>query len=171
MALLTVLIIAGTYSLRCTIAQSVDSIASDIQDCESLRDLETELTDSIAQVDLRKQELEKEYLAILARIPKKIVDSEVLSSVRQSAQENRCSLLDFRPTITQQNDDFHTRSFDLQLEGSFANLFLFFSSLRDANFVYQTTRFKISEPTAPGGPCHFDLELKIVFDHVWTPSE
>jgi hypothetical protein len=170
MAILTILIFVGAYSLRCTIAQNVDSIASDIQDCEILRDLETELTDSITELDLKKQKLEKEYLALMGRIPKKIADSDVLSSVRKSVQNARCSLLDFRPTITQRNGEYHTRSYDLQLEGSFKSIFKFFITLSEAPLTFQTSRLKISEPSTPGGPCHLDLELKVIFDHSWNPS-
>jgi outer membrane murein-binding lipoprotein Lpp len=54
MATLAVLVVAGAYSLRSAIAQKADLIASDIQDCESLLDLEAELSDSITQEDTRK---------------------------------------------------------------------------------------------------------------------
>jgi len=170
MATLAVLLIGGIYSIRCTITQSVRTIDSDIQDLESIQDLEAELAESVVELEVKKQKLEEEYRELMRRIPKKIADSDVLSSVRQSLQKTRCSLIDFRPTATQQNSEYHTRSYDLQLEGSFKSIFQFFSTLREATLAFQTTRFKISEPSTPGGPCHLDLELKVIFDHSWTPS-
>jgi Tfp pilus assembly protein PilO len=170
MVTLAVLFIGATYSMRCTIAQNVQLIALDIKDCETIQDLETELTNSITELELKKQKVEEKYSALMGRIPKKIADSDVLSSVRRSVQSARCSLIDFRPTITQQNREYHTRSYDLQLEGSFKSIFQFFDILQEAPLNFQTSRLKISEPSTPGGPCHLDLELKVIFDHSWTPS-
>ncbi len=171
MATLAILLVGGIYSVRCTIAENVQLLTFDIQDCESLQESETELMESIANLDLRKRELEEEYRSLMVRIPKKIADSEVLSVVRQSLQNTRCNLIDFRPTITQQNSEYQTRSYDLQLEGSFKNIFQLFRTLREASLAFQTSRLKISEPVTPGGPCHLDLELKVIFDHSCTPSE
>jgi Tfp pilus assembly protein PilO len=170
-ATLAFLVIAGTYSMRCAVAEKIESIAYDIEDCESLCDLEKELTESITQAELRKKELETEYASLLARIPKRVLDSDVLASLRQSANATSCSLIDFRPSLTQQKNDFHTRSYNLQMEGKFVDLLRFLDSLRSAPFVFQTSRLKVSESNIPGGPCHVDLELNIVFDHAWTQSE
>ena len=171
MALLMVLCIVGSYFLRCAIAHHADRFASEIDACKSLSELKGELTESIAQAQLCKEQLEQKYHATLVRIPKKLDDSEVLSSVRSTAQASRCNLIDFRPIATQKQDEFQTRCFDLRLEGGFKSLFQFFESLRLVPYIYQVSRFKISEPTILGGTCRVDLELKVVFDHAWTNRE
>ena len=171
MALLMVLCVVGSYFLRCAIAQRADRFASEIDACRSLCELEDELTESIAQAQFGKEQLEQKYLSILARIPKKLDDSEVLSSVRSMAQASRCNLIDFRPIATQKQNEFQTRSFDLHLEGGFKSIFQFFESLCRVPYLYQVARFRVSEPTILGGTCRFDLELKVVFDHASTNRE
>ncbi len=171
MALLMVLGVVGSYFLRCAIAQHADHFALEIDACKSLCELEAELTESIAQAQLSKEQLEQKYQSTLARIPKKLDDSEVLSSVRSMAQASRCNLIDFRPIATQKQNEFQTRSFDLHLEGGFNSIFQFFESLCRVPYLYQVARFRVSEPTILGGTCRFDLELKVVFDHASTNRE
>jgi Tfp pilus assembly protein PilO len=161
----------GCYVLRCSIAESVDNITVKKDECKNLCELELELTSSIAKAKGEIEQLENEYHSALARIPRKIVDSELLSSVRGVAQTSHCNLLNFRPTETQSQPDFQTRSFELHIEGKFKDLYQFFDAMSGIPYVYHVRRFKISEPTIAGGACKIDLELKVVFNHVWSKSE
>lgn len=171
MAILMVLGIAGCFLVHSTIAQYVDAIASNFDECTSLRNSEREFTDAVAQAQERLEQLEKEYRSILDRIPSKIVDSEILSSVRGLALSSHCNLLDFRPAANQRHKEFLTRSFELHLEGGFKSLFQFFDALQSVPYIYQVARFKVSESSNPNGLCRFELELKVVFDHIWAQSE
>lgn len=171
MAILMVLFIAGCFVVHCSIAQYVDAIAADFVECTSLCNSEHEFTEAVAQEQKRQERLEKEYRSILKRIPAKIVDSEILSSVRGLALSSHCNLLDFRPVATQSHKEFLTRSFELHMEGGFTSLFQFFDALQRVPYIYQVARFKVSESSNPNGLCRFDLELKVVFDHIWAQSE
>jgi len=171
MAILMVLSIAGCFVVHGSIAQYVEGIASDFDECTSLCNSQHEFTDAVAQAEKRQERLEKEYRSILERIPAKIVDSEILSSVRSLALSSHCNLLDFRPVATQSHKEFLTRSFELHLEGGFRSLFQFFDALQRVPNIYQVARFKISESSNPDGLCRFELELKVVFDHIWAQSE
>jgi len=171
MAALVAVSLVGCYTLRRQIGESVENIVMSKEECKSLCELEAELTDSIANARSGLDQLEMDYRSALGRIPKRIVDSELLSSVRGVAQASHCSLLNFRPLDTQNQSDFQTRSFELHLEGKFNELYQFFESLNSVPYVYHVRRFKISEPSTPGGACKIDLELKVVFNHVYSKSE
>jgi len=171
MAALVAMSLIGCYTLRRHIGESVENIVASKEECNSLCEQETDLTTSIANARSALDQLEMDYRSALGRIPKKIVDSELLSSVRGVAQATDCSLLNFRPLDTQNQSDFQTRSFELHLEGKFDDLYQFFDSLSSVPYVYHVRRFKISEPSTPGGACKIDLELKVVFNHAYSKSE
>lgn len=171
MAVLMVFAVACCYVVHCGVAQYVERIASDRQECISLCKSEDEFAEAVTQAQEQRERLEKEYRSMLERIPAKIVDSDILSSVRGMAISSHCSLLDFRPIATQNHKEFQTRSFDLHLEGRFQSLFRFFESMQRVPYNYQVTRFKVSESSNPSGICRFDLEMKIIFDHIWAKSE
>ena len=160
--------VVGGYYLRCAIAQNVDRLADRVEECRAFCLLESEFNESISEFQQKRERLEKEYRETLARIPKKLDDSQVLSSVRGIAQTSHCSLLDFRPIATQKQAEFQTRTFDLRLEGGFKDLFQFFDSLRHVPYIYQVSRTKVSEPAGTASTCRFDLELKVIFDHAWN---
>ena len=171
MAALMLVFIACGYVLQGRIGLSVEAMETDGQECIELCQSETDLRSALDQAQQHHAKLEQEFDSLVSRIPKKVVDSEVLSTVRGIAQATNCNIIDFRPTSTQKQKDFQTRSFELHLEGGFKSLFQFFESIQLAPFVCQIGRFKIMEPTIPGGACRFDLELKVVFDHVWAKQE
>lgn len=171
MLALVAMCLIGCYVLRFSIAESVDHIAASKEECNSLCELESELTSSIAKARNDLDQLEQEYRSALMRVPKRIVDSELLSSVRGVAQASHCNLLNFRPSETQNQPDFQTRSFELHVEGKFKDLYEFFDSMSGIPYVYHVRRFKISESTIAGGACKIDLELKVVFNHVWSKLE
>lgn len=171
MTVLMLVFIAGGYVLQCRIGHSVEAMEANSQDCIELCQSETDLRSALDQAQKHHAKLEQEFDSLVNRIPKKVVDSEVLSTVRGIAQATNCNILDFRPTSTQKQKDFQTRAFELHLEGGFNGLFEFFESLQRAPFVCQIGRFKIMEPTPPDGACRFDLELKVVFDHVWAKQD
>lgn len=165
---MAVLLVAGIsfgLAIRYSLAQDVDRLMADTAECESLSEQEKELTEAVALTAKRSESLEKEYANLLERIPKKMVDSDVLASIRNTALNSKCSLNDFRPTQTVEHKEFKTRSFELHIEGSFSSLFQCFESMRDIPFAYHLSRFNIKEPTKPGGACHANMELNIVFDH------
>ena len=171
MVVLTVIGVAGGSVLRNTIAQTVEQIESNIEESTSLCAREQELITAIEQGHKRSEKLELTYQAMLDRIPKKIVDSEVLASVRGMALTSHCNMTDFRPTATQPQKEFQTRSFAIQLEGQFNRLYQFFESLHQLPYVYQVGRLRIQEPSVPGGACRCELELRVVFDHVWVAAK
>jgi Tfp pilus assembly protein PilO len=171
MAVLMLVFIACANLLQSRIGLSVEDMETNGQECRELCQSETDLRSALDQSLKKHAGLTQEFASIVNRIPKKIVDSEVLSTVRSIAQATGCNIIDFRPTSTQRQKDFQTRAFELHLEGGFNSLFEFFESLQRAPFVCQIGRFKIMEPTIPGGACRFDLELKVVFDHVWAKQE
>ena len=171
MAILMAVGFAGCFVVHGSIARYVVGIASDYDECTSLCNSQQDFTDALAQTQKRQERLEKEYRSILERIPAKIVDSEILSSVRGLAQSSNCNLLDFRPVAIQSHKEFLTRSFELHLEGGFKSLFQFFDALQRVPYIYQVARFKVSESSIPNGLCRFELELKVVFDHIWAKSE
>ena len=171
MVVLMAMCVAGVSVLRNAIAQTVEHIESNIEESSSLCEQEHELTAAIEQGQKRQEELELNYQTLLDRIPKKIVDSEVLASVRGMALNTRCSMTDFRPTATQPQKEFQTRSFVVHLEGQFSSLFHFFESLHRLPYVYQVGRLRIQEPSVSGGACRCEMELRVVFDHVWVASK
>ena len=171
MVVLMVICVAGVSVLRNAIAQTVENIESNIEECSSLFSQEHELITKIEQGQKRHEELELNYQALLDRIPKKIVDSEVLASIRAMALTTRCNMTDFRPTATQPQKEFQTRSFAIHLEGQFNCLFQFFESLHQLPYVYQVGRLRVQEPSVPGGACRCELELRVVFDHVWVVAK
>ena len=171
MASLMLLGVAGSYFLRSAIAQNADRLAFQVKECNAFCQLEMDFKDKIVNAQIQLEQLEHEYQTTIARIPTKLDDSEVLSSVRGMAQVSQCSLIDFRPIATLKQDDFQTRSFDLRLEGGFKNLFQFFESLQRVPYIYQVSRARVTEPSGPAGTCRFELELKVVFDHAWTNRE
>ncbi len=171
MAVLMVFAVACCYIVHCGVAQYVERIASDRAECTGLLKSEFEFTEAFAQAQEQHELLEDEYRSMLERIPAKIVDSEILSSVRGKAIASHCTLIDFRPISTQNHKEFQTRSFDLHLEGRFKSLFQFFESMPRVPYNYQVTRFKVSESSNPSGNCRFDLEMKVVFDHIWAKTE
>ena len=171
MVVLMVIGVAGGSALRNAIAQTVEHLESNIAESTSLCVQEQELVEAIEQGQKRQGELERKYQAMLDRIPKKIVDSEVLASVRGTALSSNCNMTDFRPTATQPQKEFQTRSFAIHLEGQFSRLFQFFESLHQLPYVYQVGRLRIQEPSVPGGACRCELELRVVFDHVWVTAK
>ena len=171
MTALVAMCMIGFSVVRRSIAENVNCIVASIDECESLSGRESELLSSSDKAKTDLELLQSEYRLSLERIPSKIVDSELLSSVRGLAQATRCTLLNFRPSETHVQPEFHTRSFELQLEGKFKDLYAFFDSLDRVPYVYHVRRFKISEPSGPGGACKIDLELKVVFNHVWSKGE
>ena len=171
MVVLMVICVAGVSVMRNAIAQTVEQIVSNIEESTSLCAQVHELTAAIEQGQKRQEELELKYQAMLDRIPKKIVDSEVLASIRVMAQSTRCNMTDFRPTATQPQKEFQTRSFVIHLEGQFNCLFQFFESLHQLPYVYQIGRLRVQEPSVPGGACRCEVEMRVVFDHVWVAAK
>ena len=171
MLVLMVIGVAGGSALRNAIARTVEHIESNIEESTTLCAQEHELITAIEQGQKRQEQLELNYQAMLDRIPKKIVDSEVLASVRGTALSSNCNMTDFRPTATQPQKEFQTRSFAIHLEGQFNSVFQFFESLHQLPYVYQVGRLRIQEPSAPGGACRCELELRVVFDHVWVAAK
>ena len=171
MVFLLVIGVVGGSVLRSAIARTVEHIESNIEESTTLCAQEHELITAIERGQKRQEELEIKYQAILDRIPKKIVDSEVLASVRGMALTTHCNLTDFRPTATQPQKEFQTRSFAIHLEGQFNCLFQFFESLHQLPYVYQVGRLRVQEPSLPGGACRCELELRVVFDHVWVATK
>ena len=168
MAILLVAIVIGNVFLRRSIAQNIEQITAEADDCASLCEIEDSLLATVETTKRRKDNLDQAYRSTLARIPKNVADSEVLSSVRMVISKSHCSLIDFRPATTIDRKEFQNRSYDLQLEGSFKHLVQFFDLLQKAPFVFQVARFKITEPSAPGSACKAEMELRTVFDHVWA---
>lgn len=171
MVVLMVVCVAGGSVLRNAISQTVKLIESNIEESTSLCSQEHELIAVIEQGRKRNEQLELKYQAMLDRIPKKIVDSEVLASVRGMALAAHCNMTDFRPTATQPQKEFQTRSFAIHLEGQFNNVFQFFESLHQLPYVYQVGRLRIQEPSVPGGACRCELEMRVVFDHIWVAAK
>jgi Tfp pilus assembly protein PilO len=171
MAILLVASFMGNIFLRRSIAQNIQQIMVDTEDCTSLCEMESRMFETVANSKRRKEELDQEYQAMLAKIPNTIADSDVLSSVRGVVSKSRCNLIDFRPTSTVDRKEFKNRSYDLQLDGSFKQLVHFFDSLQNAPFIFQVSRFKITEPNSPGSNCKAEMELRTVFDHAWASQE
>jgi len=171
MLILLVIGVTFAFAIRTTIGQDVELIKLDTEDCLSLIEQEKPLADTFAEAVRRNEKIEQESLALLKRIPKKIVDSEVLASIRGTALSSKCTLHDFRPASTVEQKEFKTRSFELHIEGRVMNLFQFFQSMNQIPFVYQVVRFKIKESTIPNGPCQAEIELSVVFDHQPGPDQ
>lgn len=171
MAVLLIACLIGNGFLRLGFAASIEQVASDAKDCKGLCDMEGSLVESVEKAKSRKDKLEHELATILARIPKALNDSDVLSNVRGVVLKSHCSLVDFRPTSTLDRKEFKSRSYDLQMEGNFGQLVQFFDLLQRTPFVFQVSRFKINEPSSLGSPCKAEMELSVVFDHVWSPPE
>jgi Tfp pilus assembly protein PilO len=167
-AAMTIVLVIGVtfgFAVRTTIGNDLERIQSDIQECGNLLEKERELAVAVAQVAKRKEMLEIEYLDLLQRVPKKIVDSEVLTSLREKGLETKCNFHDFRPTTTVDHKNFKSRSFELHLEGRFSSLFQFFESMNQIPYAYHVVRFKIKEPTFSNDLCQAELEIRILFDY------
>ncbi len=167
-ASMTIVLVIGItfgFAVRTTIGNDLDRIQSDIQECGKLLENEKELVVAVEQVTKRKERLELEYSDLLKRIPKKIVDSEVLSSLREIGLDSKCNFHDFRPSQTIDHKGFKSRSFELHLEGRFSNLFQFFESMNQIPYSFQVVRFKIKEPMPSSALCQAELEIRILFDY------
>jgi Tfp pilus assembly protein PilO len=171
MAALLVICFFSGIELKNKLQYRVASIDEEREYLRELLNSETELRVAVDQLKQQYDELEEDYRGLLSKIPIRVVDSDVLSSIRSIAQTMQCSLVDFRPGSTQKYLDYQTRSFELHLEGKFKELFRFFESLPKVPFAYQICRFKIVESATAGGPYRLDLELKVVFDHAWGRGE
>jgi Tfp pilus assembly protein PilO len=171
MAVVLIACLVGNGFLRRSFAASIEQIVVDKEDCKSLCDMGDSLVESVEKAKNRKDELEQEFQEILARVPKLLQDSDVLSNIRNVVLKSHCSLVDFRPAATLDRKEFKSRSYDLQMEGNFKQLVQFFDLLQHAPFVFQVSRFKISEPSALGLPCKAEMELRVVFDHVLSAQE
>jgi Tfp pilus assembly protein PilO len=169
-ALLVICLFSGVV-LKNKLQHSVAAIDEEREYLTELFNSETEIRVAVDQLKQQYDELEEDYRGLLSKIPIRVVDSDVLSSIRGIAQTTQCSLVDFRPGSTQKYLDYQTRSFELHLEGKFKELFRFFESLPQVPFAYQISRFKIVESASTGGPYRLDLELKVVFDHAWVRGE
>ena len=165
MSIVLVIGITFGFAVRTTIGNDLERIQSDIQECGKLLENEKELVDTVDQIAKRKETLELEYSDLLNRIPKKIVDSEVLSALREIGLDSKCNFHDFRPSQTIDHKGFKSRSFELHLEGLFSNLFQFFESMNQIPYTYQVVRFKIKEPTSANDLCQAELEMRILFDY------
>jgi Tfp pilus assembly protein PilO len=165
--MMIVLVIGVTFgfAVRTTIGNDLERIQSDIQECGNLLQNERELAVAVEKVAKRKEMLELEYSDLLRQIPKKIVDSEILSSLRGIGLDSKCNFHDFRPSQTVDHKGFKSRSFELHLEGRFSNLFQFFESMHQIPYNYQVVRLKIKEPTLGNDLCQAELEISILFDY------
>ena len=166
MAVLMAFSIAVGFLFQNRIAQSVASIQSDREQCVRLCQSETKIRSDVEKSQERYAELDREYRSLLSSIRKRVVDSEVLSTLRGLSQKANCSLIDFRPGTMQKQINYQSRSFDLHLEGGFKSLFQFFESLQQISIAYQIGRFKIAESSSSGGPSRLDIELRVVFDYI-----
>jgi Tfp pilus assembly protein PilO len=167
MAALLVLCVFFGIVLQNNLKQSVAAFGEERKHYVELCESESDVRQAVDQLQHQHDVLVEDYRGLLSRIPNRVVDSEVLSSIRGIAQSTQSSLIDFRPGSTQKHVDYQTRSFELHLEGRFKELFRFFESLPHVPFAYQIGHYKMIESTSPGGPCRLDLELKVVFDHAW----
>ena len=167
MSALAVFVLFIGIALQKTLKQSVAALNEDKKYFLELCTSESVAGKEVEQLQNQYESQEELYRSLLGRIPNRVVDSEVLSSMRSIAQASQCNLIDFRPGQSQKQNDHQTRSFDLHLEGKFNELFRFFESMSQLPFAYQIGRYKIVESANPGGTCRFDIELKVVFDHAW----
>jgi len=166
-SMVIVLVVGVTFgfAVRTTIGNDLERIQSDIQECGKLLQHEREVAVAVEKVAKRKEMLELEYSDLLRQIPKKIVDSEILSSLRGIGLDSKCNFHDFRPSQTVDHKRFKSRSFELHLEGRFSNLFQFFESMHQIPYTYQVVRLKIKEPTLANDLCQAELEIRILFDY------
>jgi Tfp pilus assembly protein PilO len=171
MAALFIICAFSGIVLQNNLQHSVAAIDEERKHYTELFDSETEIRVAVDQLKQQYDELEEDYSGLLSKIPIRVVDSDVLSSMRGIAQSTQCSLIDFRPGSTQKHLDYQTKSFELHLEGKFKELFRFFEALTHVPFAYQIGSYKITESASAGGPCRLDLELKVVFDHAWGRGE
>ena len=171
MAVLLVICSFSGIVLQNNLQQFVVAIDEERKHFTELCHSETEVRAAVDQLKQQHDELEEDYRELISKIPTRVIDSDVLSSIRGIAQSTQCSLIDFRPGSTQKNLDYQMRSFELHLEGRFKELFRFFESLPQISFAYQIGRYKIVESVNAGGPCRLDLELQVVFDHAWGRGE
>ena len=169
----TLLVICAFFGivLQNNLQRSVAAIDDERKHYTELCDSETEVRLAVDQLKQQYNVLEEDYRGLLGKISTRVVDSDILLSIRGLAQSTQCSLADFRPGSTQKHLDYQTRSFELHLEGRFKDLFRFFESLPQVPFAYQIGHYKIVESPHSGGPCRLDLELKVVFDHAWGRGE
>lgn len=171
MAALLVICAFSGIVLQNKLQRFVADIDEERKHFTELCDSETEVRVAVDHLKQQNDVMEEDYRELISKIPTRVVDSDVLSSIRGIAQSTQCSLIDFRPGSTQKNVDYQTRSFELHLEGRFKELFCFFESLPQVSFAHQIGRYKIIESASAVGPCRLDLELKVVFDHVWGRGE
>lgn len=171
MAVLMGICIFSGFVIQKNLQHSVKAIEQERKYYTELCDSEAEVRIAVDQLKQQFDILEEDYRGLLGKIPNRVVDSEVLSSIRGVSQSTHCSMIDFRPGSTQNYVDYQTRSFELHLEGRFQEIFHFFESLPKIPFAYQIGRFKIFESASAGGPCRLDLELKVVFAHAWRRGE
>ena len=171
MALVACLALACCFFVRNTIADSLEGIAIEREECQSAIQSRDQVVQAVAASEKRHADLSEEYRSLLNRFPKKIVDSDVLAAIRGLAQSTRCNLVDFRPGEIQKQTEYQSRIFDIRLEGRFIHLFSFFESMPTIPYGYQLSRIKISEPSVAGGACRVELNMKVLFDHVWATTE
>lgn len=169
-ALLVICFLSGIV-LQNKLQHSVALIDEERKYLTELFNSETEIRVAVDQLKQQYDVFEEDYRGLLSKIPIRVIDSDILSSMRGIAQSTQCSLVDFRPGSTQKHLDYQTRSFELHLEGKFKELFRFFEALPHVPFAYQIGQYKIIESASAGSPCRLDLELKVVFDHALGRGE
>jgi Tfp pilus assembly protein PilO len=168
MAFLFLSCLVGCYFLRQAIASDFQRIEQDTLECCELANREGECRETLQAEVHRNEELQVRLQKLLNKFPKRVDDSDVLSSFSAVCLESKISLNRFQPANTVDNGEYKTRSFSLQLEGDFNGLFRFFESLENFSYAHQVSTAKILEPNQTGGTCRLDLDLIIVFDHVWN---
>ena len=171
MAMVACIALACCFFVRNTIAVSLERIAIECEEYQSAIQTREQVMQAVAASEKRNAELAEEYQSLLHRIPKTILDSDVLAAIRGLAQSSRCNLVDFRPGEIQKQTEYQSRSFDIRLEGRFNHLFAFFESMPTIPYGYQMSRIKISEPIVAGGACRVELGVKVLFDHAWATAE
>ena len=166
-SMMIVLVIGVTlgFVVRTTIGDDLERIKADIQECGSLIENEKKLAVAVEKVAKRKEMLELEYSDLLKRIPKKIVDAEVLSATRETSLKSKCNFNNFRPKLTVDHKSFKSRSFEFHLEGRFSSLFQFFESMNEIPYTCHVVRFKIQEPKLVSDLCQAEVEIRILFDY------
>ncbi len=148
------------------------------QDIERDRQLISDMERIESQFDqaiTMRDDVSATFRALRERVPRRLIDSDILRELEKMVTACDCKLNDFRPIGSQNVDTKElkckVRSFQLSMNGSYAGLFELAQELETFPFLLQIKKLHLSAPADGHSDSRIEMEIGILYEPEWGESE
>lgn len=166
--------ILSGWKIQALMQNWYSSVEEEIQGhAQALRDndkIESQLQESLRSRD----SVATVFRSLRDRVPARLVDSDILGELEKVVEACDCKLNDFRPAgnevINTPDLKCKVRSFQLSMNGTYADLFKFATELDTFPFLLEVKKLHVLAPSDGKRDSRIELEIGILYAPEWAES-